>query len=1023
MQDTNRDPGLTASQEKSAKQELDEKFPHRPKNHSKTLPFHDLFLTLFNPLNDNKKRPAGPTFARKKQGPHGPSNRNPHDVRRSIIERFISRWRSQVGDDLFPAFRLILPDKDRERAMYGLKEKSLGKLLIRVMKINKDSEDGYNLMNWKQPGQGASSRMAGDFAGRCHEIIGKRAFRTEVGNMTIGEVNDLLDELSAAQKEDLQQRIFDNFYRRMNADELMWLIRIILRQMKVGATEKTFFNIWHPDAESLFNISSNLRRVCWELHDPRVRLEGDDRGISLMQCFQPQLAQFQMHDFTKMIAKMRPTEDDRVFWIEEKLDGERMQLHMASDESVPGGKRFAFWSRKAKDYTYLYGNGFLDERAALTRHLEKVFRENVRSIILDGEMITWDPEQDAMVPFGTLKTAALEQQKNPLSKGHRPLFKIFDILYLNGQPLTGYTLRDRRKALEATVQSEHRRLEIHKYVEAASAKEVERMLQVVVAEASEGLVIKNPRSAYRLNDRNDDWIKVKPEYMTEFGEALDCIVIGGYYGSGHRGGNLSSFMCGLRVDENQVKQGADPMKCYSFFKVGGGFTAYDYAELRHLTEGKWRPWDPKRPPVEYIELAGGQFQYERPDVWIRPDESIVISVKAAQVTPTDSFRTGHTLRFPRFKSIRKDRDWITALSLSGFQELKSNAEAETDKKKMQIDNSRRKRQRTSCKKPLAVAGSNYMLTTPYGGPATSIFDGMGFYIVTDSLKPDKKSKEELEHIVKANGGRIVQQRNASGNTICVGDRRTIKVAALVKIGDVDIVRPSWILDCITQADSEREGSNFLLPLEPRHVFSTFDGSNQMPESNVDRYNDSYARDVYTNELRDILDAMPATTESPINLRTTKMQMNEHVRNSGSLPNWLFEGLAMYFDQSQGFHSSDFRTKNESRRPTPADWEMDQACRFAMFAGARVADRIDEDNITHVIIGKDRSRLSTIRHTLSRSPGLTDPVSTDRYLESLPQLGCKKVGGRKLFWMKKVSDITILRCVNLTDSGRLCSRPS
>ncbi len=68
-----------------------------------------------------------------------------------------------------------------------------------------------------------------------------------------------------------------------------------------------------------------------------------------------------------------------------------------------------------------------------------------------------------------------------------------------------------------------------------------------MAEASEGLVLKNPRSIYRLNSRNDDWMKVKPEYMTGFGESLDCIIIGGYYGSGHRGGRLSSFLCGLRV--------------------------------------------------------------------------------------------------------------------------------------------------------------------------------------------------------------------------------------------------------------------------------------------------------------------------------------------------------------------------------------------------------------------------------------------------------------------------------------------
>ena len=510
--------------------------------------------------------------------------------------------------------------------MYGLKELTLAKLLVRVTKIDKNSDDAYNLLHWKLPGK-SSSVMAGDFAGRCFDVISKRPMRTTPGDMTIAEVNELLDRLSVAQKEENQRPIMEEFYNRMNAEELMWLIRMILRQMKVGATEKTIFEIWHPDAENLFNISSSLRRVCWELYDPQVRLEGDDRGIHLMQCFQPQLAAFQMKTMEQMVSRMNPTEDDPVFWIEEKLDGERMQLHMLEDDDMPGGKRFGFWSRKAKDYTYLYGNSFEDENAALTRHIKDAFENGVRNIILDGEMITWNPKEDVMVPFGTLKTAAISEQQNPFSTGNRPLYRVFDCLYLNDKDLTPYTLRDRRKALQATMKSIHRRLEIHEYQEACQATEIEHLIRHVVEHSSEGLVLKNPRSRYSLNQRNDDWIKVKPEYMTEFGEALDCVVIGGYYGSGKRGGGLSSFLCGLRVDEERLSHGANPQKCWSFFKVGGGFSANDYSEIRHKTEGKWIDWDAKKPPTEFIELGGGDRQYERPDVWIHPSDSFVVEVR------------------------------------------------------------------------------------------------------------------------------------------------------------------------------------------------------------------------------------------------------------------------------------------------------------------------------------------------------------------------------------------------------------
>ena len=328
-------------------------------------------------------------------------------------------------------------------------------------------------------------------------------------------------------------------------------------------------------------------------------------------------------------------------------------------------------------------------------------------------------------------------------------------------------------------------MEIHTYEEATNATAIDPLLRKVVAEASEGLVLKNPRSSYRLNERNDDWMKVKPEYMTEFGENLDCLIIGGYYGSGHRGGRLSSFMCGLRVDQNQINQGANPMKFYSFFKVGGGFTAADYAELRHRTDGKWRKWDSRHPPTEYIALGGDQLQYERPDEWILASDSVVVEVKAASVAVTDQFKMGLTLRFPRFKKLRTDRTWETALSISDFITLKGNAEKEGKEKQFKIDDGRRKRQRVPRKKPLTVAGAEVLLNAPFGGKATNVFKGLCFCmfweepsnrvklraadIMTGSQKPEKMSKAEVENLVKTNGGKIVQNNSRPG-TVRIGDQ-------------------------------------------------------------------------------------------------------------------------------------------------------------------------------------------------------------------------------------------------------------
>ena len=859
--------------------------------------------------------------------------------------------------------------------MYGLKEHTIGKLLVKLMKIDRNSEDGYNLLHWKLPGQTAASRMAGDFAGRCFEVLGKRQLRAEPGDMRIGEVNVLLDKLAGASGESEQLPIFEQFYRRMNAEEMMWLIRIVLKQMKVGATERTFLSMWHPDAEALFSVSSSLRRVCWELYDPEVRLEQEETGITLMQCFQPQLAQFQMPaSFQRMVEYLGVTEDDPEFWIEEKLDGERMQMHMVEDDQMPGGKRFNFWSRKAKDYTYLYGCSLEDDNSALTRHLKKAFADGVRNLILDGEMITWDPDVDKIVAFGTLKTAALSEQKNPFNqKGPRPLYRVFDILYLNDEPLTRYTLRDRHRALEKVVLGEPRRMEIHAYESATSADAIEPLLRKVVAEASEGLVLKNPRSMYKLNSRNDDWIKVKPEYMSEFGESLDCVVVGAYYGSGRRGGTLSSFLCGLRVGENYVKAGANPEKCLSFCKVGGGLKAEDYAEIRHHTEGKWVDWDAANPPSEYVELGGGErHQYERPDVWIRPSESVVISVKASSIGASDQFAVAWTLRFPRFRRLRLDRSWDSALDVDGFDQIRTRADEEAKGRKEMVIENRRRRPTKRARRELVIAGADGPPVTavPSTAAGTKVFEGLEFCVLSEAVKPARKTKGQLEALIKENGGRISQRPDAGGGMILVADKRVVKVASLIKGGDADIVRPKWILDCIAQASKGGERS-YALPFEESHLFHATDAMKEVARRNADQFGDSYARNLDMDELSEIIKGMPNPErdgDRTFDPGRFLDELEEHGHLLSAMKGTIWRRCRVFFALGEGM--SDLATLRLKH--------------YVRFGGGAVADEIEDEGITQIVIaaGDDaamREVAADVRYRIS-SRSTVPRIVTGKWVE-------------------------------------------
>lgn len=904
-------------------------------------------------------------------GPGGTVSRRPHDIRRAIIERYISRWRKEVGNDIYPLLRLIMPDKDRDRAMYGLKERYLAKYIIKILKIDQHSDDGRSLLKFKQPSRDLA-QDSGNFPMRVYQVVSKRPYRTKPGNMTISEVNQLLDELSKVTQEESQVPIIEKFYRLMNPDEFRWLMSIILRHMNVGSTEKTFFNVWHPDAELMYNISSSLKRVAWELWNTNVRLE-NDRDIRVGQCFQPQLAGYQPRKMDLIIPHMQLMEEDQGFWIEEKLDGERMQMHM---QTVQGGKdgplykSFQFWSRKAKDYTYLYGSTFDDKESALTQHLRDAFDDNVDSIILDGEMITWDPVTDKMVPFGSLKTAALEQQRNSFSTNPRPLYRVFDVLYMNGKDITRHELRERRNVLERAVKPVDRRLEIHKYYIGKTWEDIETALRKVVAEASEGLVVKNPRSMYKLNDRNDDWQKVKPEYMQEFGESLDCLVIGGYYGSGKRGGGLSSFLCGLRIDDDDGK--VPSRKFSSFFKVGGGMTANDYATIRHHTEGKWVNWDNRNPPQDYV------IPSEIPDVWIRPEDSVVIQAKAASVGPSDEFGVNLTLRFPRFQKLRGDKDWETALSIRELYDVRDAAEIKKEENKQEVARmkaERRKKNTSVKRRSLQVVGytqkviNEAMAEFCDASMSTGVFRGLTIYVMTGSDKPEKKSKVQLEEMIKSHGGRIIQTASpkqtpdgkAVKEIICIGRSRTVQVSGLVNAGTFTILKPAWLFDCIAQARIDLDAELSALPLRPeleRHFFFVPEDQAEFYEEQTDEYGDSYARDVSTEELRQCINKMSGVSDA--------YEPDERiVRVVGESPGWLFKNTVIHFVEPANDTSDGGNSAKALEKLQPVHRAQD----LVRFAGARLQEDLSNSFITHVVVNdsvaEDGPRMKALRARIAK----------------------------------------------------------
>jgi DNA ligase-4 len=399
------------------------------------------------------------------------------------------------------------------------------------------------------------------------------------------------------------------------------------------------------------------------------------------------------------------------------------------------------------------------------------------------------------------------------------------------------------------------------------------------------------------------------------------------------------------------------MKFYSFFKVGGGFRSEDYDKILHLTAGKWVDWNAKdtnkESSTKYIDLGGADGQLERPDVWIKPTDSFVVQVKAASVGSTTSFKTGYTLRFPRFQRLRMDKNWESALSIDDFIDLKAKAEAESKDKEMKVDGSRKKISKR-LKKELSIAGSDGKVKTRYGGPRTKVLEGFNFCVLSEMLHPIKKSKAEVEDMIKSNGGSIFQSPTARDDICCVAEKKVVKVASLMKSGQLNVVKPAWILDVLSQADIDGPGKDkFLLPFEPSHMFYMRSDDKERIEGNVDMYGDSYTRDVSVDELKKVLDDMVPVKNSTFSPTGFLSQLEEHGKGLGEMRGTLFRNCVVYFAPSANIFEN-----------LDADLERRAAkIRFA-FAAGKVAQSLEEE-ITHVVVtDREREHVKALREKIA-----------------------------------------------------------
>ncbi len=297
--------------------------------------------------------------------------------------------------------------------------------------------------------------------------------------------------------------------------------------------------------------------------------------------------------------------------LEYKYDGARIQLHRDGD-------RVAVWSRRLSDVT----RSLPDIVTIARRDL------GLAPFILDGEVVALD-SAGRPLPFQELMRRFRRVHDVETLMGQMPLaLYFFDCLVAEGRPLIDQSYTARWEALVRVTGGRY----LAERALVTSVEEARTFRSRALAAGHEGVVAKDPRSAYEPGGRGKRWFKLKAV------ETIDCVIVAADRGSGRRVGWLSNYHLTVRDGDRWADVG----------KTFKGLTDQEFAAM---TERLWA-------------LALSDDGYT---VRVRPE--IVVEVEYNEIQKSPTYPSGLALRFARIKRIRDDKAPSQATTLAELRAL------------------------------------------------------------------------------------------------------------------------------------------------------------------------------------------------------------------------------------------------------------------------------------------------------------------------------------------------------------------
>jgi len=440
-----------------------------------------------------------------------------------------------------------------------------------------------------------------DFGDAAGELLAGRSGTRP--RLALADVADAFGRMSEAASTEARVEEMARLFARASAEEARFIGRIASRELRIGLREGL---VEEAIAAAFDAPLEDVRRAHMLLGEP---------GEAAVLAREGRLREAALHlgrPIRFMLASpvadaaevMRRVGDEG--WIEDKYDGIRAQLHLDGD----AGPRL--FSRDLNEITVSFPE--VASAAASIGH----------RLVVDGELVPY--RSGSVLDFASLQTRLGRVNPSAELLEQVPVVMVaFDLLHLDGDDLLETPLRDRRRALEALrlpALTDERFLYSH-LATVCSAEEVEARFDDARERRNEGLMVKDPDSAYQPGRRGLGWLKLKKALAT-----LDCVVVGVEWGHGKRRGVLSDYTFAVRASDERDA---------ALLTIGKAYTGLTDAEIATMTEH-----------FKAITVADhGRYRTVVPEV--------VVEIAFDRIMRSGRHRSGFAMRFPRIVRIRDDK--------------------------------------------------------------------------------------------------------------------------------------------------------------------------------------------------------------------------------------------------------------------------------------------------------------------------------------------------------------------------------